>query len=320
MKGDPFIEAAERLAAAGRVLLGCHVNPDGDTLGSALALALALRAAGKQAEVVCADPVPRPYRFLPGSDTLRHTVPAGAYDLGVILDCDGPKRLGSVLPAFRQVPFLIEVDHHPGTERFGQLVVVDTTAAATAEPLFTLLKLGGFALTAAIATCLYVAILTDTGSFRFANTTGRALRLAAELVACGAHPGEIAEQVYASRSFASVALLGRALASLQRSDAGALAWAHLTPRDFTETGSGDADTEGIVHHLRDIEGVRVAALFRQIDGKVRVSLRSREPVNVAAVARVFGGGGHRLAAGCTLAAPLDDAERRVLDEARKALG
>ncbi|MBI3945137.1 MAG: DHH family phosphoesterase [Armatimonadetes bacterium] len=319
MIADAMVAVADALRAAERVLLACHINPDGDTMGSALALGLALRAAGKDVAIVCPDEPPRAYRFMPGSETFLRAVPSGTFDVSVALDCDGFHRLGPAGPGVRSAARVIEIDHHSGEDRFGDVLVVDRKAAATGDLVFTLLKLLGQPLTPDIATNLYVALLTDTGSFRFANTTARSLRIAAELVDCGADAARIAEHVYETRSFAAVAMLGRALASLKRGEKGALVWARLTARDFLGTGGSDAETEGIINHLRSIEGVKVALLFRQVDGRIRVSLRGRAPVNVAAVARAFGGGGHHQAAGCTLDLPMAQAERAVLAETRKAL-
>ncbi len=319
MISDPVLAAASALQAAGRVLLASHINPDGDTMGSALALGLALRGAGKHVAMVCPDEVPPPYRFMPGCEGFLRSVPDEAFDVAVALDCDGEHRLGPAATGVRRQPCVVEIDHHPGTERFGQIVVVDPSAAATGEMVFEVLRLLGLPPTPEIATNLYVAIMTDTGSFRYPNTSARVVRIAAELVDCGAVPSAIAEQVYETRPFAAMALLGRALSSIRRSDDGAVAWARLTAEDFARTNATDADTEGIVNNLLAIAGVRASVLFRQVNGRVRISLRARAPVDVAEVARTFGGGGHRLAAGCTLEMPLADAERRVLAEALEAV-
>ncbi|MDH7571011.1 MAG: DHH family phosphoesterase, partial [Armatimonadota bacterium] len=210
MSRDALPDAAAALAPARRVLCASHVNPDGDTMGSALALALALRGAGKEVSVVCADPVPPPYRFMPGSDTYLQEAPEADFDVAVVLDCDGEHRLGSAAPAVRRAACVVEMDHHTGTDRFGHIVVVDASAAAVGEMVFSLLRLLGYPLTGEIATNLYVAILTDTGSFRFANTTPRSFRIAAELMECGADPARIAENVYETRSAPAMAVLGRA--------------------------------------------------------------------------------------------------------------
>jgi len=319
MIADAMVRAAEVLRSATKVLLACHINPDGDTMGSALGLGLGLHAAGKAVTLVCADDIPLPYRFMPGSGGFVRAVPDESFDVAVALDCDGERRLGSAAPGVRRAAHVIEIDHHTGTDRFGDTVIVDPTASATAELVFGLLHLLAIPVTGEIATNLYVGILTDTGSFRFANTSSRCLRIASELVDCGADPFHIADHVYETRSYPATVLLGRALNSLKLSDDGRIAWARLTADDFERAGATDAETEGIVNYLRAIAVVQVAALFRQVNGKVRVSLRSREPVDVAEVARLFGGGGHRVASGCTLAVPLAQAERRVLAAARKAI-
>lgn len=317
---DAMLDAAQALCRAERVLLAAHLNPDGDTMGSVLALGEALACAGKRTSVVCVDEVPLPYRFMPGAENFLRQPPDEPFDTAVALDCDGEHRLGRVVAAgVRKAPCVIEIDHHTGTARYGDIVVVDSTAAATGELVFELLRVMALPINPAIATNLYVAVLTDTGSFRFANTTPRTLRIAAELVECGADPAAIAEQVYETRPLPAIELLGRALSSIKVSSDGAVAWSRLTEADFERAGASDADTEGIVNHLRAIAGVKVGVLFRQVNGRVRVSLRAREPVNVARVARVFGGGGHRVAAGCTLDMPVTQAERHLLAEVRKAL-
>ncbi|HPT97185.1 MAG TPA: bifunctional oligoribonuclease/PAP phosphatase NrnA [Armatimonadota bacterium] len=319
MIGDPLEMAAEALHSAAKVLLACHVNPDGDTMGSALALGLALHSTGKEVTLVCADEVPLPYRFMPGSDSFLRAVPEEAFDVAVALDCDGERRLGSLAPAVRRAPCVIEIDHHTGTDRFGDIVAVDSTAAATAVLVYELIRLLAQPITADIATNLFVGIMTDTGSFRFANTRARSLRIAAELVDCGADPYQIADHVYETRSRGATLLLGQALNSLRLYQEGQIATARLTAEDFESAGASDADTEGIVNHVRAIAGVQIALLLREINGKVRVSLRSREPVDVAEIAREFGGGGHRVAAGCTIPLPIAQAEERLLDAARRGL-
>jgi len=314
-------QAASQLRQARRVVLATHVNPDGDTLGSALALAHALRASGSEAVVLSQDGVPDIYTWLPGAGTVLTQTESRDFDLGVVCDTGTLARVGSrVRPAIEAARRSLCVDHHVAEGDFGDIRLVDSTSASTGEIVWHLLRSMGAHLDRAIADCLLCAIVTDTGSFKYPNTTPATLRIAADLVERGADPAAINELVFENRSLASLKLLGRALDSLQVSHDGQIAWAHVRARDYEELGASDEETEGIVGHVRAVRGARVGLLFREIPGrKIRVSLRSREGYDVNAVAQKFGGGGHRLAAGCSLDPPLEEAERLLLAEAARHL-
>lgn len=313
----PFRQAVGLIESSESFLIVPHLHPDGDALGSALALALALRQMGKPiVEVVCHDPVPEIYQFLPGSECVRTELqPRTTYDVAIVCDMSQLSRAGRHEPLIRNARQILQVDHHVPQEPFADVRLIDTTAAATAEVTYRLLRAMNCPLTPEIATCLLTGIVTDTFSFKFPNTTPRTLRIASRLQAAGADISAINERVFETRSFSSVKLLGLALSTLQRTEDGAIAWAAISRRMFKEAGATDEETEGIVNFVRSIRGVRVAMLLRETPNqKVRVSLRSRGAINVAQIASQFGGGGHENAAGCTLEMSLEEAAQTLVRE------
>ncbi len=302
-------------------LLTGHGNPDGDCLGCMCALGIGLRRLGKTATILSLDGVPDLYRFLPGSDTVVTAPAEDACDVAVVLDCEDLGRVGDAITAVRSCATLVEIDHHPSTTREAGLALIDPTCASTAEVLLPVMRAAGIEITEEIATCLLSAIITDTGSFRYSSVRSSTLRAGAELVDAGASPGRIAGQVYESRSFASVKLIGLALAALETTANGRVAYASITQADFVRAGATDADSEGIPNMVRAIRGVDVGLLFREAaDGRIRVSLRCRDGLDVSKVARTFGGGGHPLASGCTVDGPLDSGRALVIEAVRKCMG
>lgn len=305
--------AVRLIRTSNRFFLGTHVRPDGDALGSLLGLALALESRGAQVARLAADPVPPTYLFLPSADQVTSQPPSWQPDVGIALDCDGSARLGALEPAFLSLPHLMDIDHHATDRTFGEVRLVDPAAAATGEIVHLLLERLGAPPTPGVATCLYTAVLTDTGRFSYGNTSANALALAARLVAAGAQPELIARRVYAERSMAATHLLGVALSRLSADVNGVVVSSTLSLSDFAETGATAADTEGIIDHLRAIGGPRVALLLVQMaPEEVRVSLRSDGSVDVSAIAYRFGGGGHAMAAGCLCQGTVEKARREVL--------
>ena len=321
VEGEPMAAAAAAIREADDVLLVCHINPDGDTLGSMIALGLALEEhLGKTVTLLSADGVPAIYDFLPGVERITTATERRNFDLAIVLDAGDLTRVGRAREAAESAPLLIDIDHHVTANVFGDIRLLDATAAATGEIVYDLLAALGAPLTRPIAEALLCALLTDTGSFRFLNVTPRTLRIAAETVAAGASPDRIAEQVFENKPFAAQKLLGRALQSMRRSADGRIVWAHVSQADFTEIGGTDQDTEGIVSAVRAVRGADVALFLREMaTGRIRVSLRSRDPFDVSLVAQHFGGGGHRLASGCTLDGPLAEAEARLVAEVERQL-
>ena len=323
---DALPQAADAVRAAQTIVLACHVNPDGDALGSLLGFALALAPLNKQVTVLSQDGVPDILRFLPGVEMVQKETSTDAFDLAVVLDCGDLARVGDrLLPVIGRARAVVDIDHHVVAGAFGDVRLLNPKAASTAEIVYDLILHMGLPISTDVATCLFTGVITDTGSFRFQNVTPNTLRVAAFLLESGAPPARISENVFENRTFAATALLGHALASLQSISDGQIVWAHITAADFAQVGATDEDTEGVVSHVRGVRGAEVGILFREMTAEpemapsVRVSLRSRETVNVAEVAATFGGGGHRMAAGCTLYVPLADAETVVLSAVRAAL-
>ncbi len=299
-------------------LITSHARPDGDAVGSVLALWMALNAIGKRAEMQLYDRVPLIYRTLPASDQIR-TAPwvASDYrpDAVILLECDGIER--SRLKGI-DGNYLINIDHHTSGRNFADVNWIDTEASAVAEMVYRLAVASNAFITAEMATCLYTALLSDTGSFCYEGTGARTFALARNLVELGARPARIAQDVYFSNPASKMRLLGAALTNLKRE--GRIAWLWVTHSDMIRLGAVEEDCEGIVNYAIGISGVDVAVFLRELpDHRVRMSLRSKSKVHVAEVAERFGGGGHENASGCTLDGPLYSAMDRILDELRRHL-
>ena len=294
-------EAIAAIRAAASLVLACHINPDGDAIGSLLALGLTLETLGKDVTFLSADGVPPTLAFLPGSAKIVTETARRGFDLAIVVDSGEIKRVGKCEETILSARAVMDIDHHVTGAVFGDIRIVDATAAATAEILYDLLPLLGVDITTPIAENLLCGIQTDTGNFRYLNVTPRTMLIAADLIARGAVPDRIAENAFENKPFAAQKLLGRTLESLQTTADGRIAWATVTNADFAAFGATDAMTDGFINQVRCVRGAEVALLLRQMDtGKIRVSLRARPPFDVSRVAAKFGGGGHRLASGCTL--------------------
>jgi len=315
---EALAEAVQAIRESRTIVLACHVNPDGDALGSLLSLALALKPLGKEVTCLSEDGVPDILRFLPGSELILRSTDTPSFDLALVVDSGELSRVGEqVRPMVSRAKRAVNIDHHVVAGAFGDIQVLDSGSASTAEIIYDLLQVLRIPLTPEIATCLFTGIITDTGSFRFQNVKPGTLRVAALLVEAGASPPVISENVFENKTFAGTRLLGHALSSLSQSPDGRVVWAHITAADFRSLGAIDAETEGVVNYVRGIRGAEVGLLFREMDnGRIRVSLRSRESVNVADLAQEFGGGGHRMASGCTLNVPLPEAEKALVAAAQ----
>ncbi|MBI5529115.1 MAG: bifunctional oligoribonuclease/PAP phosphatase NrnA [Deltaproteobacteria bacterium] len=313
--------AARELRSTGKALVTCHVSPDGDAIGSGLALALALRARSAEVVFYSEDPVPYNYAFLPGASTVVRKVPAGArFDHTFILDLSDASRLGRGFPR-EGLGTVVNVDHHATGPGIGGLQVRDEHAAATGELVCRLFKAARVPISPEIATNLYCAILTDTGSFRYSNSTPGAFAAAGRMVACGAEPWRIASEVYESEPAARYHLLGRALSTLHVSCGGRFASLYVTSEMYRATGASKEMTDQFVNFARALKGVEVAAFLRELpDGRFKASLRSRGGIDVSAVGVRFGGGGHRNAAGAELPGPLDHARATIERVVAEVLG
>lgn len=302
---------------AGRILIITHVAPDGDAIGSALALTHALEALGKECVPVCRDPVPLPYRYLPGSDRLTNA-PRGSFDLVISLDCSDLQRLGTVYDRERyaHIP-LINIDHHVTNVQFGTVNWVDPRAAATAQMLVHLIRALEIPLNETIATCLLNGILTDTRGFRTSNTTPEVMEDAVTLMRAGAPLAEITEQVFNRHPLTMIRLWSEALQGLRLD--GHVLWTQITREMRERTGHLEESDGGLVSFLASAVEADIAVVFNeQADGQVDVSIRAVPGFDVSQVALSLGGGGHPQAAGCTLPGPLDVVRERVLAALQQA--
>lgn len=301
-----------------RFLVCSHSRPDGDAVGSMLAMGMLLRQMGKRADLVAADRVPAVYRGLPGADQIRtvmrvHSSYDGPYDAVVLLECDGLQR--TRLRGLEGM-FHINIDHHSSGREFAELNWIDRDATSVGELVYRLVKAAGCTVTPEMATCLYVTLLTDTGGFCYGGIHASTFALAGELVEAGADPVRIAREVYFANPFSKMLLLGKALSNLKRD--GALAWLWVTHQDMVSARAAEEDCEGVVNYALSAAGIEAAVFLRELpEGRIRLSLRSKGKVNVAAIAERLGGGGHENAAGCTLDGPMERATGEILDALRQ---
>lgn len=303
-------------------LLTSHIHPDGDCIGSMLALSRGLSRLGKTTRLVLSDPVPFSCQFLPDADLIL-SVPEyekrynSFPEAAVILDCGELERTGDVRRLLGRETVLLNIDHHLQNAGFTERIWVDPDQAATGQMVYRLLAALGLNIDFETATQLYTALVVDTGGFRFSNTTAEVHRLAGSLLDRGVLPGLVSEQLYETRSVASLRLLAQTLSSLAISDDGKVASLVMPADVLSELRVDPAETEGFVNYARSIQGVEIALLFREeASGEVRVSLRSKGAVNVADLAARFGGGGHAKAAGCTVKMPLFEAVASLTEAAR----
>jgi len=317
----------QELEPGRKVVLSTHLNADGDGAGSQAAVVHWLTRRGLDPTIVNPTPFPDMFRFLLADDTGAWT-PADSEgeramreaDVFLVLDTAEPSRLGAVIGRTGGRKLLV-IDHHPATSSsIGDVVVCDPAACATGELVFDLIQLAGNEVTLPEADALYVAIATDTGSFRYANTSARTHEISADLLRAGVDPEAMYMRIYARYTPAGLDLVRRALERLRVADDLPIAWISLRQADLAQTGATKEDLEGIVEYARRIRGVRVAILFRELhDGRTKISLRSTGDADVAAIAREFGGGGHVKASGAVVPEGLEAAEVRVLGAIREAL-
>lgn len=323
-------EAIGRLAAELRsgmtVALSTHINADGDGCGSQTALARLLGQMGVRAFIVNPTPWPEIFRWLLGDD-VEDRSPEGAkalvgIDRLIVLDISDVGRLGVLAEPMRKLPQdALVIDHHlPGDEPPGKTMLSDTAACATAELVFDFARERGLTITTPVARSLYTALVTDTGGFRFGNTSPRCLAVAAELLSAGVDPEQMYARIYGSVPLGRLRLLRDALETLEVDPPHGMAWVRVKAGALEKHGVASEDLDGISEYPRSVAGVRLALLFRDLGhGKVKVSFRSVAGVNVNALARLFGGGGHARAAGALIAGTLQEVEERVLGEARHLL-
>ncbi len=308
-------ELVSVIQAESRFFLATHQNPDGDGIGSLLALALALKAIGKEVWPYLSDELPAIYRFLPGRELLRFELPKGHDYVAIVLDCGEAERLGKEAGAYVQgLSRVLVLDHHEISGPLGHLRWVELTYA-TGALVARLIEALGLNYTPEIATNLYVAIFSDTGGFRFRQTTAETFALAKRLIEAGVAPSYVAEKLTEHHPFSRFCLLKRALERLRLLLGGKVAYSFLSYRDYETCTAAKGDSDDFATFFRGIDGVEVSVLLKEFKpGEVSVSLRSRGGVNVARLAAQFGGGGHRCAAGFKLQTSLEDLSPKLLKE------
>ena len=308
-----LLETGKLLEAAQKIVLCTHVSPDGDTLGSSLGLALSLKKLGKEVIVYCDDLINKSFGFIPGIELAQRPEQGSklACDVLVVVDASSFDRIGIVAEVV-EYKQLLNIDHHISNTRFADYLYLDAKAAATGEIMCELLQEMNWPVGHDIAECLYIAISTDCGSFRYANTTPKTMRAGAWLLEQGVQPNEISDKLD-MKSRLTVEMLAKVLPSLTFDDDGKIAYLTITNDLYNK----DANTDSFVNYPRYIDGVEVAIMFKAVEPKVtRVSMRSSN-VDVAKVALSFGGGGHIRAAGCTIYAPVEDAREQLLAKLRE---
>jgi phosphoesterase RecJ-like protein len=310
---DEAAEILEVLRRGERFLVCSHARPDGDAVGSMLAVRMLLEQMGKRADLVTADQIPMIHRKLPGAGEIRSAERVeGSYDAAILLECDGLER--TKLQGLEQY-FLINIDHHATGHAYGNLNWIDRSAASVGELVYRLVQEAGARVTPEMATCLYTTLLTDTGGFCYGGTQASSFGLAQELVLAGADPLRIAQDVYFCTPAKKLLLLGAALGNLKCE--ARLSWLWVTRREMEQAGAAEEDCEGIVNFALCVAGVEAAAfLFELPDHRVQVSLRSKGRLDVAAIAERLGGGGHKSASGCTMEGSLEQALEKILEQLR----
>ncbi len=317
-----FAEIGRALREHNKFAVLSHVRPDGDALGSTLALALSLKELGKDVRAWNEEGMLEKYNFLARAELLtKPPITPEDFDVAIALDTAVQNRLGTTTAAVGSAKLWINMDHHPSNPRYGDLVYIDPTAPATAQILFELLTNQKFPITPEIAENLYVAISTDTGSFQYPNTTVRTFEIAAELVRGGVNVGRISQLTYENFPRRRIELLRDLLATMRFGCNGKLAYFSLSQASALALGVIPEDNEGLIDHLRAIQGVIVAIFFEELtDGKVRVSMRSKnEAVDVCAICTQFGGGGHVLAAGARIGGTLPEVEKKIVEQTCAAI-
>jgi bifunctional oligoribonuclease and PAP phosphatase NrnA len=315
IQAEPVAAILDVLRRGERFLICSHSRPDGDAVGSMLAVGMLLEQMGKHADLVSADRIPATYRSLPGAEFIRSALRVhGPYDAAILLECDGLDRTRLLgLEEF----FQVNIDHHVSGREFAGINWIDCKAASVGEMVYRLVRAAGARITPEMASCLYTTLLTDTGGFCYGAVQASTFSLAQELVEAGADSNRIAQDIYFSTTISRLRLLGKALGHLERE--GRVAWLWVTHEEMLRTCATEEDCEGVVNYALAIAGVEVAVFLSELpERRVRLSLRSKGKVNVAAIAERLGGGGHENASGCTLDGPLPRALEAILAELRQS--
>ncbi len=308
----------EAIQSRRRFVISSHSRPDGDSIGSQVAMALALRALGKQVHIVNADRAPAPLMAFPGvRDIEIADRVAGEYDAGIVLECGDLGRTG-----VRGLGhgFLINIDHHPGNTAYGQINWFDASAAACGEMVYTLVRALGVPFAGDIAVHVYLAILTDTGSFHYSSISPRTFGICREAIESGVDPVEVARNVYDSNNMGRLKLFGSVLSAMQIDATGRIAIVYLDHEMARAAGGTYDDTEGLINLPLTVKEIQAVVFFKQVEGEqYRVSMRSKDDIDISAIAKEFDGGGHKNAAGCTVSGPIDGLQKTFVEKIERAI-
>lgn len=317
-------EALKKIREHKKFMISAHINLEGDSLCSQLAMLHMVEAMGKKAVIVDQDPVPEHLAFLPKAKLVSNTIDTSIeYDAALILDCPTLKRIGRVQEMIRPGEPIVNIDHHISNENFGSVNWVEPHASSVGEMMFDLYKAANVPIDEEAALYMYVAIATDSGSFNYDNTTPATHRVAAELIEAGIRPGRVSEKVFESRSIADIRLLGKIVSTLKVNDTHEVAFMCITRAMLDETGADMSKTDSIINYARSVNGAKVAILFREDpkkDGAISISFRAKGEVDVNKIAQSFGGGGHKKASGCVVQGGIDDVRKNVVEAVEKHLG
>lgn len=302
-----------KIKGSNRIAIMSHIMPDGDNVGSCLALYNALTKAGKDVRFILDDDIPKVYRFLKSSDKVLRPGQFEHFDIVIALDCGDAKRLGKSR-LYLDNNFVINIDHHISNDEFGNLNMVDPNAAATGEIIYQIIKILGIEMDTEISECLYTAIVTDTGQFQYSNTTSVTHQIAGDLINNGVNVSLMFERIYQNSSKEKVMLMKTALGTLEFYHNDSISCISLTQKQMEEANAQEADSDGIINLARDIECVEAAIFLKELEpGKIKVGLRSKKVIDMASVAQKFGGGGHVRAAGCTLHGEIEEVKAKILE-------
>lgn len=314
---EVFQKIKKTIESSKTTLVSAHEDPDGDTIGSMIALSLLLRNLGLQVTMYSPDPIPHIYAFLPNIDEVKREIKSGShFDLGIAVDAGDIKRVR--IPIDKISRTVINIDHHPDNTMFGHINYVERVSSV-AEQIYKLCGFLGIKIDRDMAECLYAAMITDTGNFRYENTTVETFKIAADLLKAGADPNKIAINIYDTKSISSLRILAEALRKIDSTPDGRIVWAEVTKEMMKGTSASSEDLTGIVDHLRSVKGAEVAILFREEEKRVKVNFRSKEKINVSKIAKSLGGGGHIRAAGCVIAGKLHDVKKKVIDKVLRSI-
>jgi len=315
-----FDEITKVVQKNNNFLITSHINLDGDAIGSELALYFILKKLNKKPIILNQDRLPKIYNFLPDSDKIHYLEDNCIYpksiDVGIVLDCSNIKRIGKTYEIFKDIKTIINIDHHESNENFGGLNYVNSSVSSVGEIIYELIKsLNIDLLDEEISTCLFAAIITDTGSFRYSNVNSKTFKVASDLTYKGIKPYLIANNIYNRNTYSGLKLLGETLSTLEMDDSNYVSWLTITRKMLNNTKANDEEVEGIIDVATTLDNTEISILFRETkDNKIKISFRSKGNFDVNKFAGKFKGGGHPNAAGCLCSGKIDKIKEKILSE------